>query len=208
MTRLVVATQNPGKVRELEELLRGLALELLPAAGLPEVEESGLTFAENAALKARAAAAWAGAWALAEDSGLEVDALDGRPGLHSNRFAGAGTTEEERSAALLVLLLGVPVPRRTARYRAAVAVAAPDGRLWITEGSCEGVILDAPRGDGGFGYDPLFLVTELGRTMAELEPAVKNRFSHRGRALAAARPLLERLAGTAARAPNTPESPV
>jgi XTP/dITP diphosphohydrolase len=191
--RLIVATKNPGKVRELRALLVSLPLELLPADEMPEVEETGKTFAENAELKARAAAAWSGQWALADDSGLEVDALDGAPGVHSNRFAGENTTEEQRNGRLLELLQGVPPDRRTARYRAAVAIAAPDGRVWLTEGECEGVILDAPRGEHGFGYDPLFYLPEYGRTMAEIDPQTKNRISHRARALAAARPLLERL---------------
>jgi XTP/dITP diphosphohydrolase len=195
MTRLVVATRNPGKVRELRALLSSLALEVVPADGLPEVEETGATFAENAERKARAAAEWSGEWSLADDSGLEVDALGGGPGVHSNRFAGESTTEADRNAKLLELLQDVPPEHRTARYRAAVAVAAPDGRVWLTEGACEGVILQAPRGEGGFGYDPLFLLPQLGKTMAELEPEAKNRLSHRGRAMAEAMPILERLAG-------------
>jgi XTP/dITP diphosphohydrolase len=193
MRQLVIATKNEGKVRELRALLSDLPLELLSAAEMPEVEETGTTFAENAELKARAAAGWSGGWALADDSGLEVDWLNGAPGVHSNRFAGANTTEAQRNARLLALLQGVPPERRTARYRAAVAVAAPDGRLWVSEGACEGVILEAPRGEHGFGYDPLFFLPEHGKTMAELDPAVKNRISHRARALVEARTLLERL---------------
>ena len=193
--RLVVATKNRGKVRELCALLADLPLELLPAEEMPEVEETGATFAENAELKARAAAAWAGEWAIADDSGLLVDALDGAPGVHSNRFAGPNTTEADRNRRLLELLEGISPERRTARYRAAVAVAAPDGRVWVSEGECEGVILDSPRGEHGFGYDPLFLVPEYGRTMAELDPPLKNRISHRARALAGARVILERLCG-------------
>lgn len=192
--QLVVATKNPGKVRELHALLAELPLELRGAEEMPEVEETGSTFAENAELKARAAAAWSGEWAIADDSGLEVDALGGAPGVHSNRFAGPGTTEQQRNERLLELLQDVSPERRTARYRAVVAVAAPDGQLWLTEGSCEGVLLEAPRGEGGFGYDPLFFLPDHNRTMAEIDPAVKNRLSHRGRALAAARELLERFA--------------
>ncbi len=193
--QLVVATKNAGKVRELRALLADLEVELTAADTMPEVDETGSTFAENAELKARAAAEWSGQWAIADDSGLEVDALDGRPGVHSNRFAGPNTTEVERNHALLKLLEGVPAEGRTARYRAVIAIAAPDGRVWLSEGSCEGLIVDEPRGDGGFGYDPHFYVPEYGCTMAELDPAVKNRISHRGRALQEARPLLERLVG-------------
>lgn len=193
--QLVVATKNAGKVRELRALLADLEVELATADGMPDVEETGSTFAENAELKARAAAAWSGQWAVADDSGLEVDALGGKPGVYSNRFAGPNTTETQRNHALLGLLEGVPAEVRTARYRAVVAIAAPDGRVWLSEGTCEGLIVDEPRGTGGFGYDPHFYLPEYGCTMAELDPAVKNRISHRGRALQEARPLLERLAG-------------
>ena len=193
MQKLVIATTNAGKIRELRALLGDLPLELLPAEEMPEVDETGSTFAENAELKARAAAAWSREWALADDSGLEVDALNGAPGVHSNRYWGENSTEESRNRSLLEALAGVPAERRTARYRAAVAVAAPDGRIWVTEGECEGVIVDTPRGEHGFGYDPHFFLPEHGRTMAEIDPALKNRISHRARALAAARSLLERL---------------
>jgi XTP/dITP diphosphohydrolase len=193
--RLVVATKNPGKLRELRALLADLPLELTAADGMPDVDETGADFAANAELKARAAARWSGEWALADDSGLEVDALGGAPGVHSNRFAGEGTTAAQRNRRLLELLEGTPPEARTARYRAVVAVAAPDGRIWLHEGVCEGVLLAEPRGENGFGYDPLFYVPEYGRTMAELPPEVKNRISHRARALAAARDVLERLGG-------------
>lgn len=195
MTRLVVATKNEGKVREFRALLADLSLELLSAGDMPDVEETGTTFSENAELKARAAAEWSGEWALADDSGLEVDGLGGGPGVYSNRFAGENTTEEQRNQKLLELLAHTPPEARTARYRAVVAVAAPDGRVWLYDGVCEGVITDEARGDNGFGYDPHFLVPEYGRTMAELDPVTKNRISHRGRALQAARDLLERLGG-------------
>lgn len=194
--RLVVATKNQGKVRELRALLSDLPLELLSADDMPEVDETGSTFEENALLKARAAAAWSGEWALADDSSLEVDALNGGPGVHSNRFAGENTTEAQRNTRLLELVEGVPPERRTCRYRAAVAIAAPDGRTWVTEGACEGVLLTEYRGTHGFGYDPLFYLPEAGQTMAELDPATKNRISHRARALAGARSVLERLCRT------------
>ncbi|MBM3460332.1 MAG: RdgB/HAM1 family non-canonical purine NTP pyrophosphatase [Armatimonadetes bacterium] len=192
---LVVATRNPGKIRELHALLSDLPLELRPADGMPEVEETGATFAENAELKARAAASWSGGWAIGEDSGLEVDALDGGPGVYSNRFAGEGTTEADRNRRLLELLAGVPAERRTARYRAVLCLAAPDGRVWLFEGVCEGRIAEAPRGEGGFGYDPLFHLPQFDQRVAELAPEVKNRISHRGRAVEAARGLLARLCG-------------
>jgi XTP/dITP diphosphohydrolase len=195
MQKLVIASKNPGKVREFRQLLQGMPLELSGAEEMPEVEETGATFAENAELKARAAAEWSGCWSLADDSGLEVDALNGAPGVHSNRFAGEGTTEADRNRRLLELLRNVPPPERTARYRAVIAVSAPDGKVWLFEGACEGRIMEEARGEHGFGYDPHFYLPEHGRTMAELDPAVKNRISHRGRALAAARPLLERLSG-------------
>jgi XTP/dITP diphosphohydrolase len=190
--QLVIATRNPGKIRELRALLADLPIELVGADAMPDIEETGTTFAENAELKARAAAEWYAAWALADDSGLEVDALNGAPGVFSNRFAGEGTTEAQRNIRILELLDGIPEPRRTARYRAVVAVAAPDGRVWLSEGSCEGRILESPRGSHGFGYDPLFFVPDHHCTMAELDPAIKNRISHRARALTAARTILER----------------
>lgn len=195
LRRIVIATANPGKVRELRALLSDLPIELLDAAEMPEVEETGATFAENAELKARAASAWSHEWALADDSGLEVDALNGAPGVYSNRFAGENTDEAQRNQRLLELLAEVPDAERTARYRAVVAVAAPDGRVWLHEGSCEGVLLREGRGTGGFGYDPLFYMPEFGKTMAEVDPEVKNRISHRARALAGARSILERLCG-------------
>jgi XTP/dITP diphosphohydrolase len=196
LRRLVIATANPGKVRELRALLSDLPIELLAAEGMPEVDETETTFAGNAELKARAAAAWSGEWALADDSGLEVDALDGAPGVHSNRFAGEGTSEAQRNTRLLELLADTPPERRTARYMAVVAIAAPDGRLWLNEGACEGVIINEARGDNGFGYDPHFFVPEHGKTMAELDPQLKNRISHRARAMIRARSILERLTGT------------
>lgn len=193
--RLVVATKNDGKVRELRALLADLPVELVGADEMPEVEETGATFAENAELKARAAAEWSGQWSLADDSGIEVDALNGAPGVHSNRYWGDGTTADQRNELLLRDIAEVPDAQRTARYRAVIAIAAPDGRLFMHEGTCEGVLLHSPRGEHGFGYDPLFFMPEYGQTMAELDPELKNRISHRARALAAARSVLRRLCG-------------
>jgi len=191
---LVVATGNPGKLVELRELLVGLDLELRSLAdlGLPSPEETGSTFAENAGLKARAAAALAKTWALGDDSGLCVDALSGAPGLHSARYA---ATDEARRARLLDALAGVPPQRRGAHFFCAAALCAPDGRVFRAEGRIYGSIATAPRGTNGFGYDPLFLPDETpGRTLAELPSAEKNRLSHRGRALEGLRPVLQTLA--------------
>ncbi len=189
----MLATTNPGKVREFKALLEqyklvnGLTL-LTPRdwpERLPEVEETGATFAENARLKAVALAQATGLPALADDSGLCVDALGGEPGLHSARWAGSGATDASRNALLLERLTEVPPEERTARCVCAVSLALPSGESVEAEGTCGGVILEEPRGANGFGYDPLFLVAQLGRTMAELTEAEKNRISHRAEALKA-----------------------
>jgi XTP/dITP diphosphohydrolase len=188
---LVVATGNAGKLVELRELLTGfdLSLRSLAEVGLPSPEETGNTFAENAELKARAAATFAGTWALGDDSGLCVDALGGGPGLHSARYA---STDEARRARLLRELAAVPAERRGAHFFCAAALCAPDGRIFRAEGRVYGAIAFAPRGTNGFGYDPLFLPAETpGLTLAELPSTEKNRLSHRGRALVALRPVLE-----------------
>lgn len=194
LRRLVLASRNPGKLAELRGLLSGLPVEIVAAEGAPQVEETGATFAENAILKARAAAAWSGDWALAEDSGLEVDALGGRPGLYSSRYAGPGATDADRNARLLAEMASIPEPERSARFRCVAALAAPDGRVWTREGTCEGRIALAPRGSHGFGYDPIFLLPD-GRTMAELPPEEKARVSHRARAMEAIVDLLRGLLG-------------
>jgi XTP/dITP diphosphohydrolase len=194
LRRLLLASGNPGKLVELRALLRGLPVEVGARPDLPDVAETGETFVENAILKAHAAALWSGEWALADDSGLEVDALDGAPGVLSRRYAGPGATDAERNARLLAELAGVPDARRTARFRCAVALAAPDGRVWTAEGTCEGRIAHAPRGEHGFGYDPIFRLPDLNRTMAELLPEEKDRLSHRARALAAMAQVIQRIA--------------
>jgi XTP/dITP diphosphohydrolase len=187
--RIALATANPGKLRELRAILSDIPAEWVAVA--PGVEEDGQTYHENAARKACAVARATGGWALGEDSGIEVDALGGRPGVWSARFAGPHATDEERNRKLLELLRGVPAQQRTARYRAAVVLAAPDGSVRThAEGVCEGRIAEAPRGTGGFGYDPVFWLPERGVTMAELPPEEKNRISHRARALDALRPAL------------------
>lgn len=198
-TKLLIATHNRGKLREYTALLAGLPFTLVTPDDLGldlSVVESGNTYADNARLKAAAYAQASGLLALADDSGLEVDALDGAPGVRSARYALGD--DADRVTALLRALdaAGVPAEDRAARFRCVIVLAAPDGRTWQTEGTCEGRIIDAPRGSGGFGYDPVFYLSAHGRTMAELPPEEKNRISHRARAAQALRPLLARLADT------------
>lgn len=159
----------------------------------PEVEETGVTFAENAELKARSAAAATGHVALADDSGLEIDALGGKPGVMSNRFAGPNASDSDKYMLILNLMSGIPDEHRSARFRAAVAIATPEGEVVVVEGKCEGMIAHDPSGEGGFGYDPIFYIPELGKTMAHLSSDEKNRISHRGQALKAAKKVLRDL---------------
>jgi len=192
---LVVATLNRAKGREIAEILADLPYEVrvladVPGAALPE--ETERTYRGNALLKARAAARQSGMLALADDSGIEVDALGGEPGVLSARFGGPGLDDRGRTALLLERLRGVPPERRTARFRCVIAIVAPDGAAQVVEGTAEGVIAEAPRGAGGFGYDPVFFYPPLGRTFGELSEAEKARVSHRGAALRAARALLTR----------------
>lgn len=200
MMKLLIATNNPGKIKEYQELLGDLPLELTYPAqeGLDiEVAETGGSFAENACLKATAYAKASGLLTLADDSGLEVDALGGEPGIHSARYAGSGASDEERYRLLLEKLQGVPWEERTARFRCVIAVATPGGQVYTTEGSCAGVIAFAPKGEHGFGYDPVFYLPEYGMTMAELPPETKNKISHRARAMQKAREILSDLIGGA-----------
>lgn len=197
--RLLIATTNPHKVREFRDLLVGLPYDVVSPddVGLAlAVEETGTTFAENAILKATAWADASGLLALADDSGLEIDALGGEPGIYSARWAGEDISYEERFLILLARLADVPAERRTARYRAAIAVAepAPVGLRGVVEGTLEGRIAFAPAGSGGFGYDPIFYVPEEERTVGQMSDAEKHRISHRARAAALARALLQRLA--------------
>jgi XTP/dITP diphosphohydrolase len=194
---IVLASRNRGKAAELSALLAGLPIRIrtldeFPSAG--EVEEDGATFAENAVKKALAALSATGLPALADDSGLEVDALGGRPGVFSARFAGIGADDRSNREELLRSLEGVPEPR-TARFRCVIALAHPGGRVETVEGSCEGVITREPRGEGGFGYDPLFFFPSLGRTFAELGPGEKHAVSHRGKAMRAMAGVLQGLLG-------------
>jgi XTP/dITP diphosphohydrolase len=191
--RLIVATLNRAKGRELLELLGDVPWDVtlladLPGAALPE--ETGKTYAENALIKARAAMRVTGATALGDDSGIEVDALDGRPGLYSARWGGEGLDDPGRNTLLLERLRGVPAPRRTARYRCVIAVVDPERRERVVEGTCEGVITEAPRGSGGFGYDPIFFYPPFDATFGEVPAELKHRVSHRGIAARAARALL------------------
>lgn len=198
MTDLLIATTNPGKIVELQDLLEGLPLRLLLPADLDirlDVAETGATYAENAALKARAYCAASGLLTLADDSGLEVLALDGAPGLHSARYSPRpGAKDADRRALLLQNLSGLPQPW-LARFRCVVAVAAPGQPLQFAEGECRGEILPEERGSNGFGYDPIFYLAGLGRTMAELTRAEKNTLSHRARAVQAALPILRKWTG-------------
>ena len=189
MDTLVLASGNQKKLDEMRAILEPLALKVVPQSDfqVPEAEETGLTFVENAILKARNAAAHTGLPAIADDSGLEVDALNGAPGIYSARFSGADASDAKNNALLIDMLGDLPDAPRTARYQAVlVLMRHPDDPTpLICQGTWEGEILLAPRGNGGFGYDQHFLIPELGVTAAEMEPAEKNRISHRGRALKA-----------------------
>jgi XTP/dITP diphosphohydrolase len=183
--RLLLATNNPGKVREYRSLLRELPLKLvlpreLGIAG--DVDEVGRSLEENARLKAATMAARGGLLALADDSGLEVEALGGEPGPLSARYAGEGASDKDRVDYLLAKLKGVPWEKRTARFRCVIAIAEPEGEVELCSGECHGFITFKPRGEEGFGYDPIFYFPQLDKTMAELPPDIKNRVSHRGEA--------------------------
>jgi XTP/dITP diphosphohydrolase len=173
-------------------LLADLPVEVVSAgeAGLPEVEETGTTFEENARLKARDALGHTGCASLGEDSGIEVDALDGAPGIYSSRFAGPDATDEDRNRLLMEKLADTPDGERTCRYRSAVVLVLPDGREFVCEGVCEGRVAREPRGSHGFGYDPIFLLSDRDVTTAEVSPEEKNRISHRGKALRQLREVL------------------
>jgi XTP/dITP diphosphohydrolase len=196
MPRLLIATNNKGKMEEMQALLAGLPVELVTPsqAGIHlEVTEDGSTYAENAQKKAAAFARLSDLVSLADDSGLEVDALNGAPGLYSHRYVPAGgATDADRRLYLLSNLAGKPRPW-LARYRAAVAIAVPRGSVQVVQGVCPGEIIPEQRGTRGFGYDPIFWIPEMGLTMAELDMEEKNRISHRARAVMKARPILEAL---------------
>ncbi len=185
MVKLILATNNNGKVREYRNLLRELSFQVVTLAeqGITTVvDEVGSTLEENAGLKATAMANESGLLALADDSGLEVDALGGEPGPLSARYAGENASDRERVSYLLSRMEDVPWAERTARFRCIIALASPDGRIELCSGECDGLIMLKPRGESGFGYDPVFYLPELDMTMAELPLETKNRISHRGRA--------------------------
>lgn len=193
MRALLVATTNRHKLDEYRAIFSDLSFQLLSLNDIQldlDVEETGTTFAENATLKALAYAQTSNMLVLADDSGLEIDALNGEPGVYSARFAGEQTSYAERFRIILERLRDVPTARRTARFRCVIALAEPSGHLRLAEGTMEGLIADAPRGEHGFGYDPIFLVPDLHKTNAELSAEQKNALSHRGEAARQARQLL------------------
>lgn len=191
--RLLLATSSAKKIAELRQIFSGLPVALVTPPDLEldlDPEETGSTFEENAQIKAEAFARASGLPSLADDSGLEVDALNGEPGVHSKRYAGPDATDADRIARLLRKLEGVPDDRRTARFRCVMALATPQGTVGTVDGTCEGRIAHAPQGNNGFGYDPIFYLPQLSRTMAELSSEEKNAISHRGRAGQSARHLI------------------
>lgn len=193
MRDLLLATTNTHKLQEYRAIFSGIPFRLLSLSDVRldmDVEETGTTFAENAELKALAYARSSGLLSLADDSGLEIDAMGGNPGVYSARFLGADATYEERFRVILAQLRGLSPEQRTARFRCAITIAEPSGYYRTVEGTIEGVIADAPRGENGFGYDPIFLVPALGKTTAELRSEQKHSISHRGQAARLAAALL------------------
>lgn len=195
MTKLLLATNNQGKLREYRMLLQSLPYELVTLAevGIPSISEGGKSLEENARLKAIGGAAQSGLLTLADDSGLEVDALGGEPGPLSARYAGDSASDSDRITYLLSRLKHVPWERRSAHFRCIIAVARRVGDVELCSGECHGFITFEPRGENGFGYDPVFYLPELDKTLAELPLEVKNKVSHRGQAARKARQVLERL---------------
>lgn len=192
-SKLLLATTNKGKVREYSDLLAGIPYKIVTPADVgihTDVEEIGISFEENAILKAASLAKESGLLSLADDSGLEVDALGGAPGSLSHRFAGEGASDADRVNLLLLKLEDIPEKERTAQFRCVIAIATLEGEVKLFEGICRGLITTTPRGHNGFGYDPVFYLPELGKTMAELTLEVKNRISHRAQAAAKAREVL------------------
>jgi XTP/dITP diphosphohydrolase len=195
LPRVVIATGNAAKLREMTEILGDPRWVLIGLSDIPggcvEVEETGSSYGENARLKADAACRASGLVSVADDAGLEIDALDGQPGLYSRRFLGEETTFDQKMGRILAMLADVPDSERGCRFRAAVAVAIPGRATSVCHGVCEGVVARTARGSYGFGYDPIFYIPTLGKHMAELPPEEKHRISHRGMALACARRRLE-----------------
>jgi XTP/dITP diphosphohydrolase len=199
MRTVIVATANKGKQREIAQLLTGFPFEPVPLAQrlspVPAIPETGATFEENARMKASWVFERTGEWSLADDSGLEVDALNGAPGVRSARYAGEGAGDEANLRKLLDALVAVPAERRTARFCCVVVLTAGADSVLVARGVCNGTIIDAPRGTGGFGYDPVFVPDGFRHTFAELDEGVKNAISHRGKALLNLRKELVRLDG-------------
>lgn len=190
MVKILLATRNQGKIDEIRAILKNSKIEggieicsLLDYPDIPEIVEDGVTFSENARKKALTSARHTGLIAVADDSGLEVDVLGGTPGIYSSRFAGEGATDAENIKKLLELLKGIPYEKRTARFVCTIAIAKPDGDVSLVQGECHGIIAEEKRGKYGFGYDPVFIVPEYGKTFAELGGEIKNRISHRAIAL-------------------------
>ncbi|HSR10893.1 MAG TPA: XTP/dITP diphosphatase, partial [Thermodesulfobacteriota bacterium] len=185
MKEALIATRNRGKLREIGAILAPLGWNILSLndfPGVPEIEEDRPTFAGNAEKKAAEAARFTGKLTIADDSGLVVDALRGRPGVFSSRYAGENATDEDRYQKVLSEMAAIPRERRQAAFVCAIAISFPEGRIETVEGEIRGEIAPVPRGDNGFGYDPIFLIPDLGKTMAEIGPEIKNRISHRARA--------------------------
>ncbi|MEN6314752.1 MAG: XTP/dITP diphosphatase [Clostridiaceae bacterium] len=185
-SRLIVATKNRGKLKEFAELLAHLPYDIVSMAdaGIEDnIEENGTTFEENALIKAKSVWKATGDTVIADDSGLEVDYLNGAPGVYSARYAGEGATDDVKNRKLLHALEGVPADKRTARFVCAIAVIFPDGGNFTVRGTCEGYMATEPAGNNGFGYDPLLYVPEIGMTIAQMESSLKNNISHRGNAI-------------------------
>jgi XTP/dITP diphosphohydrolase len=196
MTKLLLATNNKGKIHEFRSLLTGIPYELVTPVEVGvklEVDESGGSYEENARLKSLAFHRASGLITLADDSGLEVDALNGEPGIRSSRFAGEAASDTDKVHYLLSLLKDVPLEKRTAHFVSVIAITLPDGKMKIRSGKCYGIITEEPRGNLGFGYDPIFYFPELHKTMAELPMNIKNRVSHRALAAKEACKILKKL---------------
>jgi len=190
----MIATRNKGKIREIREALNGLGLriyDLSDFSDVPEIEEDGKSFAENALKKARFYSNYFGKLTIADDSGLEVDSLKGLPGIYSARYAGEGASSQVNNQKLLREMQGVPISERGARFKCIIATGSPDGKEAIAEGSCKGSIGFREKGRRGFGYDPLFILPKYGKTMAELSIEEKNKISHRGKALRKIRRIIQ-----------------
>lgn len=197
MTKLVIATKNKNKIKEIRDLLKDLSLEVIGLEEgdwpVPKIVEDRKSLKENAIKKAKAVARATGELTLADDSGLEVDVIDGQPGIYSSRFAGENATDRDNNMKLLQVLKDIPIARRTAQFRCAVAIAQNPKNIEVVEGVCRGVIGLEERGNSGFGYDPLFVYPDYNKTFAELGLGVKNKVSHRARALEKAKLIIERM---------------